>query len=252
MAPLVVGGSLPSPPELAALFATSQPMVEAVFLVSAPGHAGFVRVFLPMMLVQECEVFAQNRPSRERLWRSIQGSRLFQAQVPVEVGIARARLSRLEVADLSVDDVLLPPHHALTMEGIEQGTQPARLYLDLAQHGYIQGTPRASASTGWSLEVTQTHYLHAEDMMASQDTSSSGAHEATSHLIDEAKVVVEVRVGRSALTVAEVGSLQAGQVLELGVPLGEPVSLLAGGKMIARGELVNVEGRLGVRVLARY
>ena len=86
----------------------------------------------------------------------------------------------------------------------------------------------------------------------STQDQSTGASEATSHLIEQARINVAVRVGEASLSVAELGAIQSGQVIDLEVPLGQPVSLFAGGERIGKGELVNIEGRLGVRVLARY
>ena len=53
------------------------------------------------------------------------------------------------------------------------------------------------------------------------------------------------------MSVEELASMQVGQVIGLGIPIGEPVELHAGGRRLGRGELVNVEGTLGVRVLSR-
>ena len=45
-------------------------------------------------------------------------------------------------------------------------------------------------------------------------------------------------------------TLAPGAVLETGVALGGPVELRVQGRTVARGELVDVEGEVGVRILS--
>jgi hypothetical protein len=61
-------------------------------------------------------------------------------------------------------------------------------------------------------------------------------------------VPLDCRLARLDLSVRELGELTPGAVLGLGKPLGGTVELCAGDKVMARGELVDIEGELGVRV----
>lgn len=65
----------------------------------------------------------------------------------------------------------------------------------------------------------------------------------------DAPLVVRVEVGAVCLTAREWAALRPGDVIETSRRLGEPVLLRIGGNEAARGELVNVEGELGVRIL---
>jgi type III secretion protein Q len=58
-----------------------------------------------------------------------------------------------------------------------------------------------------------------------------------------------VELARVELTVAQLASLRAGEVLTTGTMVGTQVALRAGDRVVARGELVDVEGELGVRIL---
>ena len=64
----------------------------------------------------------------------------------------------------------------------------------------------------------------------------------------EAPVVVRVEVASVTLTAREWAKLGPGDVLETGVRLSTPVVLRVGGSEVARGELVSVDGELGVRI----
>lgn len=59
---------------------------------------------------------------------------------------------------------------------------------------------------------------------------------------------VTAQLGRCTMRIADALQLSAGSVLELDRPTGEPVDLCIGNKLIARGEIVAVEGRYGVLV----
>jgi flagellar motor switch protein FliN/FliY len=62
------------------------------------------------------------------------------------------------------------------------------------------------------------------------------------------QVPVTVRVGETELALSEVAGLAPGSVVELNRRVGEAVDVLVAGVLVARGELVSVEGRLGVRI----
>jgi flagellar motor switch protein FliM len=63
------------------------------------------------------------------------------------------------------------------------------------------------------------------------------------------EVEVAAEIGRVVLSGREIASLAPGAVVELRRPLGGPVDLVVQGRLVARGELVDVEGEVGVRVL---
>ncbi len=69
----------------------------------------------------------------------------------------------------------------------------------------------------------------------------------TEALLD-APIVVRVEVGAVSMTVREWAKLGPGDVIETGRRIADPVVLRVGGREVARGELVNVEGELGVRI----
>lgn len=62
-------------------------------------------------------------------------------------------------------------------------------------------------------------------------------------------VQLTVRVGTIAMTLGELLALEQGSVVVLNKKIGEPVEILAGGRVVAKGELVRVEEELGVRIL---
>ncbi len=57
-----------------------------------------------------------------------------------------------------------------------------------------------------------------------------------------------IETGRCQLTVAKVAGLRSGDVLELGEPLMGALEIRCADRMLGRGELVDVEGRRGLRI----
>lgn len=69
-------------------------------------------------------------------------------------------------------------------------------------------------------------------------------------LLLDVPVPVMVELGRIRLPVGELLQLKPGSVIELERAAHEPVDILANGKLIARGEAVLLDGKLGIRILA--
>lgn len=62
-------------------------------------------------------------------------------------------------------------------------------------------------------------------------------------------VQVVAVLGKKAISVKDLIDMKLGSVVDLGRPPNEMVDLVAGGKLIAKGELVEIDGKLGVRVV---
>jgi len=60
---------------------------------------------------------------------------------------------------------------------------------------------------------------------------------------------VSVVLGRTRMRLEDVARLTRGAVVELDRLQGEPLDVMVGDKVVARGEAVVVNGKLGVRLL---
>ncbi len=61
-------------------------------------------------------------------------------------------------------------------------------------------------------------------------------------------VSLAVELGRTKLTAEEILALEQSSIIQLPRSTGEGVDLMAGGKRIARGEIIMIEDRTGVRI----
>ena len=63
-------------------------------------------------------------------------------------------------------------------------------------------------------------------------------------------VPLVVELAKKPMTLQQVGQLQKDQVLEFSQATSDPVDLVVSGKSIGQGELVEVEGKIGVKILS--
>jgi flagellar motor switch protein FliN/FliY len=67
-------------------------------------------------------------------------------------------------------------------------------------------------------------------------------------LLLDVEVEASLRFGEREMRLGEVLELHAGSVVELNRQLQEPVELLVAGRVIARGDVVVVDGNYGLRI----
>jgi type III secretion system YscQ/HrcQ family protein len=100
--------------------------------------------------------------------------------------------------------------------------------------------------------------LEVERMVSSQEpqmttgrlTQSTSANTLGTGLAADAPLEISVELARFSLTLGELGRTAPGDVLVTGRRIGEQVTLRVGGRALAQGELVDVEGEIGVRLLS--
>ena len=68
----------------------------------------------------------------------------------------------------------------------------------------------------------------------------------------ELPVTLAVELGRISLPMGRLADLRSGDVIELGRTQREPVELTSGGRLVARGELIQIDAELGVRVTSVF
>lgn len=88
-----------------------------------------------------------------------------------------------------------------------------------------------------------------EEMTATEQESNEPASERTAadlEAVFDVPVRVSVVLGRSKMPIAQLLKLDVGAVVELDRQVGEAIDILVNDRLVARGELVLVENRLGV------
>jgi flagellar motor switch protein FliN/FliY len=113
----------------------------------------------------------------------------------------------------------------------EQIEAPAESVFDGAQNVNRAGLPTATGAATVSATATGT-----------------GAEINLDALMD-VQVVLSVEIGRTKVPIKQLVSLNQGSVIELDRGVNEPLDLLVNGTLMARGEVVVVDGQFGLRLI---
>lgn len=73
-------------------------------------------------------------------------------------------------------------------------------------------------------------------------------HERNIDMILDVRLNVTARLGRVEMPIGEILGLGPGSIIEVGHNVDEPVELLVNGKLIARGDVVVVDEKFGLRI----
>lgn len=157
--------------------------------------------------------------------------------------LATTLASPADLASLARGDAFLPPRLALDVrEGAIVGA--VALVAPTSERGLS-----ADLAEGGRLVVRghlESHPWTQENSMPSEPTAVT-----TVEVLEDAPVVVRVELGSVELKAREWAELAPGDVVSLGRRVGDPAILRVGGIELARGELVQVDGEYGVRIISR-
>jgi type III secretion system YscQ/HrcQ family protein len=187
-----------------------------------------------------------------------------------EIGVAE--LSAQDLASLRVKDVLLLDMLSARPDRGEPGTAQLRLGLGRTGHlaaevfvdggryraritdiipgeaGNPQGGEPGSSGGGDENEDFTNPELGVPPDLEGAALDDANNREG-SDLLSDLPLQVAVELARVPITAEQVVGLRMGQVIDLRRGAGEPVDLSVNGKVVARGELVELEGQLGVRII---
>jgi type III secretion system YscQ/HrcQ family protein len=93
--------------------------------------------------------------------------------------------------------------------------------------------------------------MHSQESHDSEDVASdtkSDSESTLAHALADVPVIVRVEVGSVTLSARQWAALQPGDVIETGCAIAQQAVLRIGGIEVARGELVDVQGQLGIRI----
>ena len=128
------------------------------------------------------------------------------------------------------------------VENRSQHSQPGR------------GFTLRSGERSWSflvcdgLSERQTQFQKSRSQGADQQGASSASVNAGIELLLDVELEVSLRFGCREMPLGEVLDLGPGDVVQLDRHVSDPVDLIVGDKIVARGEVVLVNGNFGLRV----
>ena len=84
--------------------------------------------------------------------------------------------------------------------------------------------------------------------MVGVDAEDDDAIYHTSKFVEDVPLLIIAEIGRTQISVQKVLNLKKGNLVEFNKIVGEPMDVVVGGRLMARGEIVVVNERYGVRI----
>lgn len=197
--------------------------------LESPVGGGGARLIVPDTLRLAAE------PARPVGASTARAAALSDAQVALRIEVGRTAVARADLAGLAAGDVVLFERF---------GVRDARggpVTLRLGRGGF------AARLDGDALTVTDGFRLNPG--VTTMDSGEKSDAASADQLLRELPVEVVCELGRVTMSGRELVELRPGAVIPAGRPLAGPVDLTVGGRVVARGELVDVEGEIGVRIV---
>jgi type III secretion system YscQ/HrcQ family protein len=256
--------------EAVALLGDEQNVVVVQFKCVLGPHSGFIRLFIPATVLTLASPPDQAPESRARRRARIERyvGRLSGVKTWLRAEIGHAEVGAQDLASLRHGDVVLCDELTVRTDRGEAGAAQLRVGMGLggrvdAEVFLDDGHYKARLSAFVYGEPSR-YGGEGEDEVDDEDhTNPSGARapgertplEETTlkeggELLNDIPLQIAVELARVPVTAEQVVSLRVGQVVDLNRVPGEPVELSVNGRIVARGELVEVEGHLGVRILS--
>lgn len=165
-----------------------------------------------------------------------------QAPLALRAEFGFCRLTLEEVAGLTAGDVVLVDSCFLGAQG--------SLWLNAAgQAGlHVSYSQAPAPANGGAPAAPFFTVLHPWTDTMPAVSSSDQAPTGDAAALDALPVRLSFDLGDVALTVAQLRALQPGQALDLGHPLAGAVRIRANGALVGEGDLVEIDGKLGVSI----
>lgn len=232
------------------LIARSPLVAELAFEVDVGSTRGVVQMLLPVAVVRALG----EESKRHREIGDPQTARWGALRVVRPLVVGSVQLRHPEFQRLRRGDVVLLRRHGVHLEGVaETAVDHAARWL-YGEGRQICGRLVEIAAGRWGFEVLR----HGSNRRQTEENVSETTTDQSDHTegdplnpdVESATMNLEVRIGKVSMELAELAALRRGQILDCQRPVSGPVELVVDGARVGRGELVCVDGRLGVRVLS--
>ena len=192
-------------------------------VIGLTGAAGVIDVFLPGRLLKEIRHLARDSPRLE-----------IPISWPLMASAGYSDLSLQELAALEVGDILLAT------------SAPSLLLPATAQVGECGWRAVAAESDPRRLRIED--YFERSDLAMESQAATPEQSDLQKPNLAALPVRVHIVLSQLEMTFAELNKLRPGSIVELDRDESESVQLAVNGKIAGAGELVEIEGRLGVRI----
>ena len=247
---------------------TQQALVEAICRASADAFSQALKASWTV----EAKGLAAPSPEAPALYFFLSFSKGMQGSSAIGISVAEAqtlarKLSASEETAIELNDA---QKESLT-KLLQQIAESAAALLEV-RYGPVEISVALAEKPGWAGETVSLHaaegstsqvvlqLLLGPDLSAAAAATETAAEETVAtesqpvagpgnlDLLLGVGLNITLRFGQRVLTLREILELGSGSVIELDRQVQEPADLLLGDKLIARGEVVIVDGNYGIRV----
>ena len=157
--------------------------------------------------------------------------------------VGSTTLSRAELSTLRVDDTLVLDHCSLALDAAR-----ARFDGHVVVHVAGSGSHLVCRVRDRSVEVETVTSVKEPSMSSGRVSPAPEARATVPDIAADAPLELSVELARFSLTLGELQRTRPGDVLVTGRAIGENVTLRVAGRAIAEGDLVDVDGEVGLRL----
>ncbi len=197
--------------------------------------------FAARLLFQK-HVFAPSRPE----WTARRLASLGETPLSLPIVSCATAASVADVGALRPGDAWLPGNWPLDLARTPAGAWSLHGPVLLAAPSAAWGI-RARLVEGGRLVLSG----EVDAVCGEADMTEPEGESTVLDAVGDVPVVVRVEIGEARMAARDWASLGRGDVITVGRRVGELVLLRVGGVAVARGELVNVDGEVGVRIAER-
>lgn len=220
---------------------------ELTFDVEFDAGRGSLRMWLPGALTRRIGAACE----RHREWDAKAATAWWgglHVRRPLVAGATTLR--RAEFVRMSVGDVVIVDRHGVEVAQAEDSAVEGGARWKVGDAQAVTGRLTDGGDGGWRFEVLSQQFATQKQEVDVSEQQQSQHGESVGVAVDAAQMELEVRIGAVEMALADLARLRAGQVIDCNRALGSPVELIVAGAQIGTGELVSVDGKLGVRILA--
>jgi len=181
------------------------------------------------------------------------------AEAAIQISLDSLLLLAGVLAGEAAPPTQFKPEHAQSVRGVlakacEKAAEGLGIQVQLQLAKSLSWTPAKQFSlvgTDGAARKVQFQVLFTADWPkaaeANQPVASTGKDVNVS-MLEHVELDVSLRFGQRQLSLREIGELRSGSVVELDRYVQDPAELLLGDRVVARGEVVIVDGNYGLRV----
>lgn len=169
---------------------------------------------------------------------------LFPLQLVAYAGTATLPLTA--ASSLRLEDILVLDHSGL----VRERAGPLRWRGSVIAHVLGSRDQLSCRASEAGLEVESFCRIKEPSMTTGRISEPHPTATAGPAFASDAPIELTVELARFSLTLAELQRMRAGDVLVTGRRIGDHVTVRMGGRVLAEGELIDVEGEVGVRLLS--